>query len=144
MLTNNRSHNGKQLQKLPRVVIIGAGFGGMQAAQSLARSQAEILLIDRNNYHTFVPLLYQVATAQIEPEKIAYPIRNILHRSANINFLMAEVKQIDFTNKTLETDISSITYDYLVLATGSQSQFLGVPGARPTRSNLNDNFPENF
>ncbi|MCC5605383.1 NAD(P)/FAD-dependent oxidoreductase [Nostoc sp. CHAB 5834] len=118
-----------------RVVIVGAGFGGLQAAQSLADSGADVLLIDRNNYHTFVPLLYQVATGQLEPEYIAYPIRTILRRfsfrrnKSKVQFLMAEVEQIDFSGQTVETDSCSITYDFLVLATGSQTQFLGVPGA---------------
>ncbi|WP_298905979.1 NAD(P)/FAD-dependent oxidoreductase [uncultured Nostoc sp.] len=118
-----------------RVVIIGAGFGGLQAAQSLADSGADVLLIDRNNYHTFVPLLYQVATGQLEPEYIAYPIRTILRRFSflrnkpKVQFLMAEVKLIDFSRQTVETDSCVITYDFLVLATGSRTQFFGVPGA---------------
>ena len=118
-----------------RVVIIGAGFGGLQAAQSLADSGADVLLIDRNNYHTFVPLLYQVATGQLEPEYIAYPIRTILRRFSflrnkpNVQFLMAEVELIDFSRQTVETDSCVITYDFLVLATGSRTQFFGVPGA---------------
>ncbi|MEL6221987.1 MAG: NAD(P)/FAD-dependent oxidoreductase [Cyanobacteria bacterium J06627_8] len=116
-------------QKRPRVVVIGAGFGGMQAAQSLSKSGANVLLIDRNNYNTFVPLLYQVATAQIEPELIAYPVRTILRRSPRTRFLNAEVKRVDFDRQIVETDHASISYDYLVIATGSRTQYLGVPGA---------------
>ncbi|UBF28339.1 NAD(P)/FAD-dependent oxidoreductase [Kovacikia minuta CCNUW1] len=127
------------IQKHPRIVIVGAGFGGLQAAQSLAKSGAEVLLIDRNNYHTFVPLLYQVAAAQIEPAQIAYPIRTILRQfpkprsSASKplgRFLMAEVKQVNFDAKVVETEELTIPYDFLVLATGSQSQFFDVPGAQ--------------
>lgn len=113
----------------PRVVIIGAGFGGMQAAQSLANSGAEIVLIDRNNYNTFVPLLYQVTTAQIEPEKIAYPIRTILRSQTRTHFLHAEVRQVDFARQIVATDGPTVAYDYLVLATGSRTPFLGVAGA---------------
>ncbi len=122
--------------KNPRVVIVGAGFGGLQAAQSLANSKADVLLIDRNNYHTFVPLLYQIATGQLEPEHIAYPIRKILRRSwkqphqkPKLRFLMAEVERVDFSAQIVKTDDCAIPYDFLVMATGSQTQFLGVPGA---------------
>ena len=117
------------MHKQPKVIIVGAGFGGMQAAQSLSRSGAEVVVIDRNNYNTFVPLLYQVAAAQIEPEIIAYPIRTILRRANNTRFLMAEVKRIDFTRQVVEINSTVLSYDYLVLATGSQTQFMGVPGA---------------
>ncbi|WP_242053389.1 NAD(P)/FAD-dependent oxidoreductase [Nostoc parmelioides] len=122
-----------------RVVIVGAGFGGLQAAQSLANSGADVLLIDRQNYHTFVPLLYQVATGQIEPEYIAYPIRTILrrfsfnyrrqHHKPQVQFLMAEVEQIDFSGQIVKTAKGAIDYDFLVLATGSRTQFWGVSGA---------------
>ncbi|MBD1923379.1 NAD(P)/FAD-dependent oxidoreductase [Microcoleus sp. FACHB-831] len=125
------------MHKNCRVVIIGAGFGGLQAAQSLANSGADVVLIDRNNYHTFVPLLYQVATAQLPPEHIAYPARTISRRvpsskikqTSNDRFLMAEVQRIDFSEQIVETDSSTIPYDFLVLATGSRTQFLGIPGA---------------
>lgn len=101
----------------------------MQAAQSLAHSGAEVWLIDRHNYNTFVPLLYQVAAAQIEPESIAYPLRTVLRRAPRTRFLMADVQHIDFEHQVIEADNAVISYDYLVLATGSQTQFLGVPGA---------------
>lgn len=115
-------------QKFP-IVVIGAGFGGLQAAKSLARSGKDVLLIDRNNYHTFVPLLYQVATGQLEPEHIAYPVRTILRRSRRCHFLMAEVEEIDFSEQVIRTNSLDIQYDYLVLATGSQTQYLEVAGA---------------
>ncbi len=119
----------KSAQNHPKVVVIGAGFGGMQTAQSLAKSGADVLLIDRNNYNTFVPLLYQVAAAQIEPEMIAYPIRTILRRAPKTRFLKAEVRQVDFARRVVETDCTSVPYDYLVMATGSKTQYLSVPGA---------------
>jgi NADH dehydrogenase FAD-containing subunit len=111
------------------VVIVGAGFSGLEATKVLARSGAEVVLVDRNNYHTFIPMLYQVATALLEPQQVVYPLRRFLRRMPNTRFVMAQVKRIDFENQVLETDSSVISYDYLILATGSQSQFLGVPGA---------------
>jgi len=113
----------------PRVAIIGAGFGGLWAARSLARSPAEVLLIDRHNYHCFLPLLYQVAAAELEPEEIAYPIRSILWKLPNVQFVLADVKRVDLARRMLETDGPAIPYDFLILATGSVSHFFGVPGA---------------
>ncbi|MBD2071403.1 NAD(P)/FAD-dependent oxidoreductase [Leptolyngbya sp. FACHB-671] len=116
-------------QKRPRIVIIGGGFGGLSAVQSVASSAVEVLLIDRNNYHTFSPMLYQVATAELGAEQIAYPIRNILRKLPNTQFLQAEVKRIDFAQRAVETDRTVIFYDFLILATGSVTQILSVPGA---------------
>lgn len=113
----------------PKVVIVGAGFGGLQTAQSLANKKVEVLLIDRNNYHTFIPLLYQVATSQLAPEQVAVPIRTLLRKAKNLDFLQAEVQEIDFTTKQIQTDRYTIAYDYLVLATGSKSNFFDLPGA---------------
>lgn len=114
----------------PRIVVVGAGFGGLQAAQSLAGAAADVLLIDRNSYHTFVPLLYQVATAQLAPEQIMYPVRTILRRSPNLQFLRATVRRVDLVAQFVETESAVIPYDYLVLATGSETRFAGVPGAK--------------
>ena len=101
----------------------------MRAVKRLADADARVLLIDRYNYHTFIPMLYQVATGFIAPELIAYPIRKALRNIYNADFLMAEVEQIDPENKTITADGRTITYDYLVLSTGSQANFLGVSGA---------------
>ena len=117
------------LSKQPRIVIIGAGFAGMRALQKLRRAKAEVILIDRHNYHTFIPLLYQVATGFISPQAITYPIRKGLRSVPNARFIQAEVKQIDLKQKLISTESISLDYDYLVLATGSKSKFLGVPGA---------------
>ena len=118
------------MKKCPRVAIVGAGFGGLQAAQSLANRQVEVILLDRHNYHTFVPLLYQVATAQLAPEQVVVPIRTHLRRLPNTRFLAEEVQQIDYEAKLVTTHNRTLGYDFLVLATGSQSQFLGVVGAK--------------
>ncbi|HMO57025.1 MAG TPA: NAD(P)/FAD-dependent oxidoreductase [Roseiflexaceae bacterium] len=109
----------------PRVVVIGAGFGGLSATQALARAGADVLLINRNNYHGFWPLLYQVATAGLEPESIAYPVRAILRQHNNAAFQMAEVTGIDFEARLVLTDGDPIAYDYLVIAAGSTSNFFG-------------------
>ncbi|MGF1514528.1 MAG: NAD(P)/FAD-dependent oxidoreductase [Elainellaceae cyanobacterium] len=113
----------------PKVVVVGAGFAGLSTIRRLARTGAEVLLIDINNYHTFVPLLYQVATGFIRPGVIAYPIRKILRRYESVRFLRGTVTQVDFASRALDVDGLSLNYDYLVLATGSQTRFLKVPGA---------------
>lgn len=113
----------------PRVVIVGAGFGGLWAARTLARSRAEVWLIDRSNYHTFLPLLYQVAAAEVEPEEIAYPVRRILRQWRNVHFVMSDVRRIDLGARQVETANGNIPYDFLVLATGSTAHFFDVPGA---------------
>ena len=113
----------------PKIVVVGAGFAGLRAVKQLSKAQAEVLLIDRHNYHTFIPLLYQVVTGFIEPELIAYPLRTALRHINNANFLLAKVQQIDLNSKTVTTDAGAIAYDYLVIATGSQTNFLQVSGA---------------
>lgn len=113
----------------PRVVIVGAGFAGLWAAKALAGKPLDILLIDRNNYHTFLPLLYQVAAAELEPEEIAYPIRSIIRSYPNASFIMSEVKSIDLNEQVVEVDNRCIGYDYLLLAAGSVTNFFGTPGA---------------
>ncbi len=117
------------MRKYPRVVIVGAGFGGLWAARTLAGSSVETLLLDRNNYHTFLPLLYQVAAAELEPEDIAYPVRSIVRKLPNIHFDMSNVEGINLTERVVKTPDRVIPYDFLVLAIGSTSQFFGVPGA---------------
>jgi len=114
---------------LPRVVILGAGFGGLWAARALARAPVEVLLLDRNNYHTFLPLLYQVAAAELEPEEIAQPVRSMLRNVPNATFVLANVRGIDFAARQVHTTERTISYDYLILAAGSTSHYFGIPGA---------------
>src|SRR6202140_3238895 len=97
----------------PRVVIVGAGFGGLNAARALAKAPVQITVIDRKNYHTFQPLLYQVATAGLSPGEIAAPIRSILRSHENIEVLMAEVTEFDLDRRAVETSDFVIPYDYL-------------------------------
>ncbi len=112
----------------PRVIILGAGFGGLWAARALARAPVGVLLIDRSNYHTFLPLLYQVAAAELGPEDIVYPIRSILQKLGNADFALADVTKVDLGARRVETDGGPIPYDYLILAAGSTPHFFGVPG----------------
>ncbi|MCZ6535225.1 MAG: NAD(P)/FAD-dependent oxidoreductase [Chloroflexi bacterium] len=112
-----------------KVVIVGAGFGGLWAAKALRHTAVDVTLIDRNNYHTFFPLLYQVGAAELAPDNIAKPVRSILRKIRNANFLMTEVTDIDLDSKTVFADHLSIPYDYLILATGSVTNYFGVPGA---------------
>lgn len=113
----------------PRVVIVGAGFAGLRAARAMARAQVDVLVIDRNNYHTFFPLLYQVAAAELEPEEIIYPIRSIFRKNQHLHFLVDEVTGIEPEKRMVKTDKQMYPYDYLVLAPGSTTHFFGVEGA---------------
>jgi NADH dehydrogenase len=110
----------------PRVVIIGSGFGGLRVARELNRAALQVTLIDRHNYHLFQPLLYQVATAGISPEEIAYPVRAILRKQRNLEFRLASVEAVDFSSQRLQTSTGEISYDYLVLAMGSETNFFGL------------------
>ena len=114
------------IQKVPHVVIIGAGFGGLEAAQRLAGAPVRVTIIDRHNYHLFQPLLYQVAIAGLVPSQIAYPLRTIFRRHKNVDFLMSEVSSIDFQNCYVKANGSVIAYDYLILSVGGQTNFFGM------------------
>lgn len=110
----------------PRIVVVGAGFGGLAAVKGLKRAEAEIILIDRYNHHLFQPLLYQVATAALSPADIATATRALLHRQPNVSVLLAEVANVDAAAKCVRlADGRDIAYDYLVLATGAAYSFFG-------------------
>ncbi len=122
----------------PNVVIVGAGFGGLRAARILRNAPVHITLIDKNNYHLFQPLLYQVATAGITPDEIAYPIRKTIQNQKNIDFILAEVKSVDFTNKHINTSAGDIPYDYLILAIGGQTNYFGLNSVAEKAIGLKD------
>ncbi|HKK77745.1 MAG TPA: NAD(P)/FAD-dependent oxidoreductase [Saprospiraceae bacterium] len=111
----------------PRIVVVGGGFAGLELIRQLKNEPFQVVLIDRNNYFTFQPLLYQVATAGLELTSVVYPFRRILRRNDNVLFRLAEVTKVDPENHTLTTSIGEIAYDYLVLATGSRPIFFGLP-----------------
>ena len=110
---------------IPRVAIIGGGFGGLGAARALRRARVKVTLIDRRNHHLFQPLLYQVATAGLSPSDIATPIRRILRNQKNAEVLLAEARSIDLAAKTITLDKGSIAYDYLIVATGARHSYFG-------------------
>jgi NADH dehydrogenase len=110
---------------IPRVVIVGGGFGGLTAAQALRRAPVKVTLIDRRNHHLFQPLLYQVATAGLNPSDIAVPIRRILRSQKNAEVLLAEARAIDLEARTITLDKGSLGYDYLIVATGARHSYFG-------------------
>jgi NADH dehydrogenase len=110
---------------VPRVVIVGGGFGGINLAKKLRNAPVQIVMLDRNNYHLFQPLLYQVSTAGLEADSIAFPLRGIFKNQKNFIFRMAEVTGLRAAENILETGIGELHYDYLVLATGSTTNFFG-------------------
>jgi NADH dehydrogenase len=111
--------------KFPKVVIVGGGFGGIEVARKLADQPVEILMLDKHNYHVFQPLLYQVATGSLESESIAFAIRKNFEGQKNFTFRIAEVTGVNTATNTLATTIGDIDYDYLVIATGSTTNFFG-------------------
>ena len=109
----------------PRVIIIGGGFAGINLAKTLANKNLQVVLIDKRNYHTFQPLLYQVSSSGLEPDSIAYPLRKILKKHKSSFFRLAEVEKIDPEAKQVVTDIGNLSYDYLVIATGTKTNYFG-------------------
>ena len=137
----------------PRIVIIGCGFAGLRLAKDLAKAPVQVVVVDRNNYHNFQPLLYQVATGALEADSIAYPIRKIFAGQQNFFYRMADVERIETERNVVITNVGDIHYDHLVLATGSLTNFFGldsieqnavqiksVPNALNLRSYLFQNF----
>src|SRR5881628_778402 len=109
----------------PHVIIVGAGFGGLEAAKKLGGKDVRVTVIDRTNYHLFQPLLYQVATAALSPADIAAPVRAILSKCKNVEVILAEVEAVDVDAKKIRTTDSEIGYDFLILATGARHSYFG-------------------
>jgi NADH dehydrogenase len=138
---------------LERIVVVGGGFGGLQLIKNLPKNKFQIVLLDKHNYHAFQPLLYQVATAGLEPDSIAYPLRKIFKERHDFFFRLAEVASVSTEEKTIHTSLGELSYDHLVLATGTVTNFFGndrlakmsmgmktVPEALNIRSLLLENF----
>jgi NADH dehydrogenase len=113
------------LAKQPQVIIVGAGFGGLEAAKELACKEVHLTVIDRTNYHLFQPLLYQVATAALSPADIAAPVRGILSKCRNVEVILAEVESVDVETRKVKTKDQIFDYDYLILATGARHSYFG-------------------
>ncbi|MFN3998775.1 NAD(P)/FAD-dependent oxidoreductase [Algoriphagus sp.] len=111
---------------LPKIVVVGGGFAGLKLARELRNSAFQIILLDKNNYHQFQPLFYQVATAGLEPSAISFPLRKIFHSTPNVSFRMGEALKVDQKAKRLYTDIGHIDYDFLVLAMGADTNYFGA------------------
>lgn len=124
--------------KLPVVVIVGAGFGGLNAARALRNAPVRVVLLDRNNYHLFQPLLYQVATAGVSPSDIAYPVRAVFRSQTNLEFRLCEMTGADFEAQRIDTSTGPISYDYLILAPGGENNFFGVDSVARNGFGLKD------
>jgi NADH dehydrogenase len=130
-VTERRLHEEPDMSsphQLPRVVIIGAGFGGLEAAKALRHARVDLTVVDRRNHHCFQPLLYQVATAALSPADVAWPIRYMLARQRNVTVFMAEVSAIDTKARVVIADDATLPYDYLVIATGATHSYFGHEG----------------
>jgi NADH dehydrogenase len=126
------------MKSRPRVVIAGAGFGGLTCARALKHAPVDVLLVDRNNYHLFTPLLYQVASALLDPGEVARPVRQLIRPLPNADFLQASITGVDFDARRLLTDHGPVPYDYLVLATGAQTDYFGNPSLAKHAMGLKD------
>src|SRR3984893_7161149 len=122
----------------PRVVIVGAGFGGLAAVRALRHVEVDVTIVDRNNYHLFQPLLYQVASGLLDPSAIASPIRTVVRRARNVDVLRAEVTAVDLEQRRVVTSAMSLDYDYLVIASGSVTDYFGNEDARKQSIGLKD------
>src|SRR5262245_4778596 len=125
----SRSGYGRAVRPVPRVVVVGGGFGGLQCAKALQGAPVDVLLIDRRDFHLFTPLLYQVASCLLNPSEIAAPLRKVFRNAANVRYREGEVVRCDLDAKTVVLgDGSAVEYDHLVLATGSVPNYYGNEG----------------
>jgi len=153
LLEDTRASRENSAKSRPHIVVIGGGFAGLEFAKGLKHEDVDVTIIDKHNYHTFQPLLYQVATGGLEPDSIAYPLRKVFRKATNVFVRWAMVKHIDTEKQILKTSLIDIHYDHLVIATGSTSRFFNfediqdkmltlktVPDALNLRSYILQNF----
>lgn len=131
--------SGDETARRPRVLVLGGGFGGLQCARKLAGKPVDVLLVDRNNYHLFTPLLYQVASSLLNPSEISFPLRHILRRGKNVLVRRAEIERIDFAERrAIAFDGPAFAYDWLVIATGAETNFYGIDSVERAGFGLKD------
>jgi NADH dehydrogenase len=112
--------------KYKRIIIVGGGFAGLKLARKLSNTKYQVVLIDKNNFHQFQPLFYQVATAGLEPSAISFPFRRVFQNKRNVHVRLATLEDIDAENKTIHTDLGSLRYDYLMICTGAETNYFGL------------------
>jgi NADH dehydrogenase len=135
MQAKNQSTMDHQIGNIPspkykRIVIIGGGFAGLKLARKLSNSKYQVVLIDKNNFHQFQPLFYQVATAGLEPSAISFPFRRLFHKKKNVHFRMAKLEEVDVEDRLIRTNIGHLIYDYLLICTGADTNFFGLENVR--------------
>jgi NADH dehydrogenase len=118
------------IPKYKRIVIVGGGFAGLKLARKLSNTKYQVVLIDKNNYHQFQPLFYQVATAGLEPSAISFPFRRVFQNKKNVHFRLANLKEVDAKHKLIKTNIGELEYDYLMICTGADTNFFGLENVR--------------
>lgn len=129
-ISTKAAPNPPDLSGFPHVIIVGGGFGGLEVARGLANKNVRVTIIDRHNFHTFLPLLYQVATAMLEPAEVAYPIRTVFGKADNVRFRHGQVHHVDHERRVVVLgNGTELEYDHIVIATGATAAFFGIPGA---------------
>jgi NADH dehydrogenase len=125
MSIENNKPSALNVARRPKVVVVGAGFGGLEAAKALARATVDVTVIDRRNFHLFQPLLYQVATAVLPPSEIAWPIRSVFAGRSNVEVVMLDIDRIDIEGGFVAGGAITVSFDYLVVATGATHAYFG-------------------
>ena len=125
-LSMNQQIGNIREPKYKRIIIVGGGFAGLKIARKLSNTKYQVVIIDKNNYHQFQPLFYQVATAGLEPSAISFPFRRVFQDKKNVHFRIARLQEVELEKKQIKTDIGELTYDYLLICTGADTNYFGL------------------